>query len=117
MSRQMSEHGMTPVDTLALETTGDRLHPIVVVRGEIDVATSPRLRDELTALLAHGAGEITLDLTAVSFIDSSGLGVLVGALKRLRDSGGGTFNIVAARDGVRRVFEITGLDQLFVLRD
>jgi anti-sigma B factor antagonist len=108
---------MTPVDALTLETTGDRLHPVVVVRGEIDVATSPTLRAELAELLAHGAGSITLDLTAVSFIDSSGLGVLVGALKRLRDGGGETFNIVAARSGVRRVFEITGLDQLFVLSE
>ena len=113
----MNDNAMTPLDTLTLETAGDRLHPVVVVRGEIDVASSPTLRAELAELLARGAGSITLDLAAVSFIDSSGLGVLVGALKRLRDGGGETFNIVAARNGVRRVFEITGLDQLFVLTE
>ena len=111
----MNNEAMTPLDLLALETTGSRMHPIVVVRGEIDVASSPVLRAELAALLGGGARSITLDLGAVSFIDSSGLGVLVGALKRLRDGDGGTFNIVDVRDPVRRVFEITGLDQLFVL--
>jgi anti-sigma B factor antagonist len=113
----MNHKATTPLDVLTLETAGTREHPVVVARGEIDVATSPTLRAQLAELLARGADSVTLDLAGVSFIDSSGLGVLVGALKRLRDGGGQTFNLVAARSGVRRVFEITGLDQLFVLCD
>src|SRR5262249_34841300 len=56
---------------------------ILEVAGEIDVATSPALRSELSDLLGDAPPRVTLDFAQVSFIDSSGLGVLVGALKRL----------------------------------
>ena len=67
--------------------------------------------------------DITLDLSDVTFIDSSGLGVLVGALKQFRDqakgSGGdardGTLRIVGAREPVRKVFEVTGLSSVFLV--
>ena len=75
------------------------------------------LRSELAGVLALRPTEITLDLHAVTFVDSSGLGVLVGALKRLRESDGERFVIVGAQDAVNRVFSVTGLDTLFDLRD
>ncbi len=103
----------TVVTPLHLRRSGTIEHPVVSVRGEIDVATSPRLRTELSALIGRGAAEITLDFSGVSFVDSSGLGVLVGALKRLRDTesgdGSGALRIVGVQDAVRKVFEITGL--------
>lgn len=86
---------------------------IVTVEGEIDVATSPRLRTELASVIERGAQTIVLDLRAVSFIDSSGLGVLVGALKRLREQRGDAIVIRGLQESVRRVFEITGLTELF----
>ncbi len=86
---------------------------IVTVLGEIDVATSPRLRSELASVMERGAKTIVLDLGAMSFIDSSGLGVLVGALKRLREQQGDEIVIRGLQDSVRRVFEITGLTELF----
>jgi anti-sigma B factor antagonist len=86
---------------------------IVKVQGEVDVATSPRLRSELHALLEQGARTIVLDLGAMSFIDSSGLGVLVGVLKRLKDQQGDTIVLRDLQEPVRRVFEITGLTELF----
>lgn len=86
---------------------------IVVVEGEIDVATSPRLRKELTSLMERGARRIILDLGAMTFIDSSGLGVLVGALRRLREQGGDAIVLRGLQEPVRRVFEITGLTDLF----
>ena len=88
---------------------------VIVARGEIDLATSPMLRSELAAVLALRPTEITLDLHAVTFVDSSGLGVLVGALKRLRETDGERFVIVGAQDAVNRVFSVTGLDTLFEL--
>jgi anti-sigma B factor antagonist len=104
----------TVVTPLDIERGGTTTHPVVAVRGEIDVATSPRLRTELSALLGRGANEITLDFAGVTFVDSSGLGVLVGALKRLRENTGSddarALRIVGAQDAVRKVFEITGLD-------
>jgi anti-sigma B factor antagonist len=104
----------TVVTPLEIERGGTATHPVVAVRGEIDVATSPRLRTELRALLGRGATEITLDFAGVTFVDSSGLGVLVGALKRLREGAGSddarSLRIVGTQDAVRKVFEITGLD-------
>lgn len=92
-----------------VQVSGTPEAPVVTVRGEIDVATSPDLRNELAALLDAGATHLTLAFAGVSFIDSSGLGVLVGLYKRLRDDDLGTMRIVDAQPPVRKVFEITGL--------
>jgi anti-anti-sigma factor len=105
---------VTPFD---LSVTGDALRPVLVVRGEIDVATSPRLRDELNAVIARGARHITLEFAGVSFVDSSGLGVLVGTYKRLHDDGDGSIRIVDAQASVRKVFEITGLESALLAGD
>ncbi len=97
-----------------LAVTGPTSEPTLHVQGEIDVATAPQLRDALADLVDGGARRITLDLGAVGFVDSSGLGVLVGALRRL-DQSGGRLRIEHAQDSVRKVFEITGLGPMFDL--
>lgn len=97
----------TPFD---ITVAGPSSHPMVTVNGEIDVATSPRLRTELTALVARGADELTIEFGGVTFVDSSGLGVLVAIYKRLREDGKGRVHIVGAQPSVRKVFEITGLE-------
>ena len=102
--------GSLMVTPFAVEVSGDPTAPRVVVRGEIDVATSPQLRNELNALMSRGAQHITIEFSDVSFVDSSGLGVLVGTYKRLREEGSGTIRIVGAQPSVRKVFEITGLE-------
>lgn len=84
---------------------------IVHVSGEIDVTSAAVLRDALEALIADGRRRLTLDLSGVTFMDSTGLGIVVGRLKRLARHGG-TMTVVVAHDRVRRVFSITGLDQL-----
>jgi anti-sigma B factor antagonist len=84
----------------------------VVVRGEVDIATSPVLRAELERL--DGDGPVVIDVTDMTFIDSSGLGVLVEALKRRRESGT-VMTLRSMQEPVRRVFEITGLTDLFSL--
>jgi len=98
------------VMALELSVDGPSTHPVLVARGEIDVATSSLLRTELTTLIGCGAVDITIRFDGVSFVDSSGLGVLVGAYKRLREGGSGTIRIVGAQPSVRKVFEITGLE-------
>ena len=90
---------------------------VVTVRGEIDVATSPDLKDRLGGLLDQRARFITLDLSKLAFIDSSGLGVLVSAHKRLRENGGETILLRGMQEPVRHVFEITGLTKLFTVED
>jgi len=93
---------------------GDEL--VLEVAGEIDVATSPALRVALAGLLDDLPQRVTLDFAQVSFIDSSGLGVLVGALKQLRaHSTDAVLAVEHAQLPVRNVFDITGLDELFEL--
>ncbi|HEX9505307.1 MAG TPA: STAS domain-containing protein [Acidimicrobiia bacterium] len=114
------EVGRGPVPTtieVLSEAEAGGTSATVVIRGEIDVATSPRLRSTITALLAEGVAGLTIDFSGVSFIDSSGLGVLVGALKRVRETPGGSLQVVGATDFVRKIFEITGLHTLFLVDD
>jgi anti-sigma B factor antagonist len=87
---------------------------IVQVSGEIDVYTAPRLRENLLRLA--GDQHLIVDLTEVSFLDSTALGVLVGAMKRQREAGG-AMSIVTTGTRIRRLFEITGLDRVFTLYD
>jgi anti-sigma B factor antagonist len=105
---ETTDGGSSMVTPFGVEVRGAPTAPVVVVRGEIDVATSPELRNQLAALVTGGAKDITLEFSEVSFVDSSGLGVLVGTYKRLRDDGG-NIRIVGAQASVRKVFEITGL--------
>jgi anti-sigma B factor antagonist len=88
--------------------------PMVIVQGEVDVATAPALRDELYRLLERGGQEIVVDLSSMDFIDSTGLGVFVGALKRAREGGGG-IELRGLKPSARKVFEITGLSSAFTI--
>jgi anti-sigma B factor antagonist len=90
--------------------------PTVVVEGEVDVATAPSLRDELYRLIQNGASWVVVDLSGMDFIDSTGLGVFVGALKRAREGGGGV-ELRGLKPSARKVFEITGLDSAFTIDD
>lgn len=87
---------------------------VVRVAGEIDIATAPALRERLMALTARRSPRVVVDMGDVDFIDSTGLGVLIGVLKRVR-SYGGELHLVCDVDRVVRVFEITGLDAVFTL--
>jgi len=88
---------------------------VVEVTGEIDVATTPQLRATLHELADDDAVRtVVVDLDGVDFIDSSGLGVLIGCSRRLRSRGEGReLRLVCTRVNLVRVFEITGLDGVF----
>ena len=85
---------------------------VVQVGGEIDVYTAPTLRERLAALHEQGRHELVIDLRAVRFMDSTGLGVLVGVLKRVRLAGG-SLALVIDSERVLKVFRITALTQIF----
>jgi anti-sigma B factor antagonist len=85
--------------------------PVLTVRGEVDLASAPKLAAAMTELIDRGYTHVAVDLGAVEFIDSSGLGVLVGSLRRLRDDGGDLV-LCAASPPVTRILELTGLDGL-----
>ena len=102
---------LRPVN-LELETDkrGDR--SVVTLRGEIDVYTAPRLRQALIDLVEGGATQIVVDMSAVDFLDSTGLGVLVGGLKRVK-SNDGELRLVVSQDRIMKIFDITGLAKVF----
>ncbi|MGN7247988.1 STAS domain-containing protein [Janibacter anophelis] len=95
--------------SVTTSTTGEV--NIVHVSGEIDVTSAAVLRDALEALIADGRRRLTLDLGEVTFMDSTGLGIVVGRLKKLTRHGG-VLTVAADHERVLRVFTITGLDQL-----
>jgi anti-sigma B factor antagonist len=87
---------------------------ILEVEGEIDAHTAPQLKGAIAALLDQGGVDLVADLDQVTFMDSTGLGVLVGALKRVREQGG-ELRIVCSRRAILRILEITGLDKVIPL--
>lgn len=87
---------------------------VVRVAGEIDVYSAPALRRELIDAVDAGHVRLVVDLDEVGFLDSTGIGVLVGALKRVRAQGG-SLEIVCSQERLLKVFEITGLDKVFVM--
>ena len=97
---------------LGIRTDRDGSIATVTLEGEVDVYTAPRLKEELVTLLDGGCTSIIVDLEKVAFIDSSGLGVLVGALRRAREKDG-VVRLVCTRDSVLKIFRITGLDKVF----
>lgn len=89
---------------------------VVAVAGEIDVATAPRLRKEAIAIVADGHHLVVLDLEAVDFLDSTGLGVLIGVLRRI-NAVGGELRLVCSTPRILDLFTLTGLDRVFDLRE
>ena len=89
---------------------------IIAVGGEIDVYTAPRLRDKITELVADGVYSLIIDMEGVEFLDSTGLGVLVGGLKRVR-SHDGDLALVCTQRRILKVLEITGLTKVFAIHD
>lgn len=85
---------------------------VVRVSGEVDIQTSSILDNQLQQVLGDGAVSIVVDLAGVAFLDSTGLSVLVAGLKRCQ-AAGGTLQVVSPRPHVRRVFEVTGLTDVF----
>ncbi|WP_203336517.1 anti-sigma factor antagonist [Nocardioides limicola] len=96
--------------TLGTREVGGRT--VVAVGGEIDVYTAPRLREQMTDLVAAGRYHLVIDLGGVEFLDSTGLGVLVGGLKKVR-SHDGSLDLVCNSDRLLKIFRITGLAKVF----
>ena len=87
---------------------------VLRIAGEVDVYTAPQLRERVIHLLAQGVRHIIADLRQVDFLDSTGLGALVGGLRRLREQGG-SLKLVTGTDRILRIFQVTGLVHAFAL--
>jgi anti-sigma B factor antagonist len=99
-----------------LDTTARNGYVVVSVGGEIDVYTAPQLRERLIELIDQGYYRIVVDLSRVEFLDSTGLGVLVGGLKRSRGHDG-DLALVCSHPRIMKVFEVTGLNKVFSIAD
>lgn len=89
---------------------------VVAASGEIDVSSAPQLRDVLVGLIEGGDRRLIMDLDAVDFIDSTGLGVLVGAVRRAR-AADGDMRLVCSNSRLLKVFSVTGLDEVFAITE
>ncbi len=85
---------------------------VVNVEGEIDIYTASRLRELLIDLASKGNYQLIVNLDKVGFLDSTGLGVLVGALKRVR-AHDGSLDLVCTQERILKIFKITGLTKVF----
>ena len=81
---------------------------------KIDLFTAPELKKTLADAIENGASRVVVDLSETTFLDSTALGVLIGAVKRLR-SRDGQLVIVNTDANIAKTFEITGLDQIFTI--
>jgi anti-sigma B factor antagonist len=87
---------------------------VVAVTGEIDLFTAPEFKQRVSAPIDAGRTNVIVDLTATTFIDSSSLGVLIGAHRRLKLRGG-SLVVVCDNPAIVKTFKITGLDGVFTL--
>jgi anti-sigma B factor antagonist len=96
---------------LATADLGDGVFTVSVA-GEVDLATAPELKEALAEIAGAGATGVLVDLSNATFIDSTTLGVLMGAVRRIRPAGGEL--VIACHDpNIRKIFEITLLDRVF----
>jgi anti-sigma B factor antagonist len=88
---------------------------VLAMGGELDYEVSPQLRARLDRAIAAGTRRLVLDLSDVTFIDSTAIGVLAGAIARLDQAGGGSLAVVCTHEKVLQIFEITGLNSVITL--
>lgn len=87
---------------------------VIAVAGEVDIFTAPELKRAISGAIDAGGRDLVVDLTETRFLDSTALGVLIGAVKRLRPLDG-RLVIVNVEPSTAKTFEITGLDQIFTI--
>ena len=87
---------------------------VLQLRGEIDVYTAPDLKSVVSGMIAEGINHVIIDMTQVSYMDSSAFGVLLSALKNVKPSGG-SVNLARCNASIEKILGLTKLDTIFVL--
>lgn len=103
---------MTPFE-MSIEARGESA--TVRMSGELDVATAPGLRDHVVRLISEGRNHLEFDCASLEFIDSTGLGVLIGARARCLAANGGV-TLSGVKPSLQRLLAVTGIDGLFPQR-
>jgi anti-sigma B factor antagonist len=101
---------------LNVSTASQGGHAVVTATGELDLYTAPRLQAALAGLLREQVTRIVVDLSGVEFCDSTGMNVLLSAMKRLKEQGG-ALELAAPRPAVQRILQVTGLDTVFTVTE
>lgn len=99
---------------LEVSTRNINDYTVIKLRGEVDIYTAPSLRETIVDCVEKGRFKIAVDLDDVDFLDSTGLGVLVGGLKRVKPHEG-ELGIICNQDKILRIFKITGLTKIFTM--
>lgn len=86
--------------------------PVLDLNGEVDSYNSPKLRERMVNLIDEGQSKLVINLSGVDYIDSTGLGTLVGGLKRASEKGG-AIKLICPNEQIYKVFSITGLVKVF----
>ena len=89
---------------------------VIDVAGTLDISTAPRLRELLIDLVNTNSYQLIVNLDQVEFLDSTGLGVLVGGLKRVR-AHDGSLDLVCTQERILKIFRITGLTKVFAIHE
>jgi anti-sigma B factor antagonist len=87
---------------------------VLALHGDLDLHVAPALREAIASTIDRGTSSLVLDLTGVTFVDSTALGAMLGAMQRL-EGRGGRLRVVVPQSDVRRVFEITLLDHVLAI--
>jgi anti-sigma B factor antagonist len=101
---------------LNVSTASQGGHAVVTATGELDLYTAPRLQAALAGLLRGDVDRIVVDLAGVEFCDSTGMNVLLSAMKRIKEQGG-SLELAAPRPAVKRILQVTGRDGVFTVSD
>lgn len=99
---------------LQTEIQQTETQPVLAVTGEIDIYTAPQFSQAVVRLISDGTVHVVVDMSGVTYMDSSGFSSLLSATKRLRP-GGGALHLVGARPTVQRMLHLTRLDAVIYL--
>ena len=107
---------MTNPLRLGIDVQKSSGHPVLHVTGEIDIYTAPMFKQAVVNLVSEGNKDVIIDLSGVTFMDSSGFGTLLGATRRLRPSGGG-LHLAGPNSTIQRMLRLTRLDSIMRIYD
>ena len=103
------------MDLLQVSTREERGWTVVEVAGQLDVATAPEFRQVLVESQYGGAARVLVDVAGIEFVDSMGLGVLIGGHKRARKHDGAALVLARPSPRMRELLELTGLDTVLTV--
>lgn len=89
---------------------------IIFLSGELDIYTAQKFKEQLYAVADSTQTDINIDCTHLNYIDSTGLGIFVGALKRARQHDKGII-LTNPKENIKKLFVITGLDKVFMIKE